>query len=224
MKHIAIIMAAGSGKRMGSDKPKQYLEIDGHPILYYSIKAFEDSFSDEIILVTRESDIEYCRKEIVEKYAFGKVAAVVAGGKERSDSVFNGLKAVSTSDSFVYIHDGARPFIDEELLERVKKSVEECNACVAAVPVTDTIKMSRGDGVVDSTIDRSLLWAAQTPQAFRYDVIMDAFSLFEKEKETSYDVQVTDDASIVEMYGNVPVKIVHGSYMNRKITTPEDLK
>lgn len=224
MKHIAIIMAAGSGKRMGSDRPKQYLEIDGYPILYYSIKAFEDAFFDEIILVTRNSDIDYCKKEIVDKYGFTKVSSVVSGGEERSDSVYNGLLAVSDKDCFVYIHDGARPFVDADVLERTKAKVEAFDACVVAVPAIDTIKMADKDGIVGKTLDRTVLWAAQTPQAFRYSVVMEAFSLYKKEKEKDPDIKVTDDASVVEIYGSVPVRIVEGNYKNKKITTPEDLK
>lgn len=220
MKHIAIIMAGGTGSRMGASCPKQYLELNGKPILFYTISAFEGSFFDEIILVTRAEDIEYCRKEIVDKYGFKKISQIVAGGAQRSDSVFNGISAVKTKESYIYIHDGARPFIEDEVLQRVKACVMMYNACVTAVPEKNTIKMITKEGYVAHTPDRSTLWNAQTPQAFRYDIIMEAYE--RKKGMPSYEC--TDDAMVVELFGKMPVKVVDGDYKNIKITTPEDME
>lgn len=220
MKHTAIVLAAGSGRRMGSECPKQYIEIDGKPILYYCLKALEDSFFDEIIVVTRESDLEYVSEEIVGKFSFVKVKSVVAGGKERYDSVYNGLLAVTERDTYVYLQDGARPFVSKEILERAKETVIQSDACVVCVPVKDTIKEADEAGNVVGTPRRETLWAAQTPQAFKYDVIKEAYDAMRADKDAS---GVTDDASVVERYGKVPVKIVMGDYSNIKITTPEDM-
>lgn len=222
MKHVAIVLAAGNGKRMGSDCPKQYIEIEGKPILYYCLKTFEESFMDEIIVVTRESDIDYVSKEIVVKYKLGKVSKVIAGGKERSDSVYNGLMAVDYSDSYVYIHDGARAFVSLSLLERTKVAVEEHEVCVVCVPTKDTIKVSDEQGNVLHTPKRSTLWCAQTPQAFKRSIILDAFKKMKADENN--DREITDDASVVEQYSDIPVKIVEGEYTNLKVTTPEDLE
>lgn len=218
MKHVAIVLAAGRGKRMGSDIPKQYLLLGGHPVLYYSLKTFEESFFDEIILVTAESEIEYCKKNIVEKYNFQKVKQIVAGGAERYHSVYAGLQVI-TDCSYVYIHDGARPFITQADLFKLKEVVEKEQACVAAMPVKDTIKQSNNDQYVESTPPRNLLWAIQTPQVFSYELVFDAYRrLMEAQIEG-----VTDDAMVVEAVTEHPVKLVETSYRNIKITTPEDL-
>lgn len=218
MKHVAIVLAAGRGKRMGSDIPKQYLPLGGHPVLYYSLKTFEESFLDEIILVTAESEIEYCRKNIVEKYKFQKVKQIVAGGAERYHSVYAGLQAM-TDCAYVYIHDGARPFITQKDLEKLKETVEKEQACVAAMPVKDTIKQSDGNQYVESTPPRNLLWAIQTPQVFSYNLVFDAYHRLLQENIEG----VTDDAMVVETMTDHPVKLVETSYCNIKITTPEDL-
>ena len=221
MKHIAIVLAAGSGKRMGTDCPKQYLELEGKPVLYYCLKTFEDSFMDEVILVTRPEDIEMCRRDIVNKYGFSKVSQIIAGGKERYESVYNGIQAVEDEDSYVYIHDGARAFITNEVLLKTKKAVEESSACLVCVPSKDTIKVSDSDGNVDNTPSRSRLWCAQTPQAFKREVLLKAFNTMMAKEG---DKDITDDASVVEKYSDVKVKIVEGDYTNIKITTPEDLQ
>lgn len=218
MKHVAIILAAGRGKRMGSDIPKQYLLLEEHPVLYYSLKIFEESFLDEIILVTAESEIEYCRKNIVEKYQFRKVKQIVAGGAERYHSVYEGLKVV-TDCSYVYIHDGARPFISQTDLLKLKEVVEAEQACVAAMPVKDTIKQSDANQYVANTPPRNLLWAIQTPQVFSYKLIFNAYNKLMEEQIEG----VTDDAMVLESMTNHRVKLVETSYQNIKITTPEDL-
>lgn len=220
MKITAIIPASGRGKRMQSEVAKQYMELCGKPLLYYAVKAFEDSPVDEIILVVSPGEETYVKEHIVEAFGFQKVTAVVAGGRERYHSVYNGVLAAEGSD-YVLIHDGARPMLTGELIKRLTDRVMECGACVAAVPVKDTIKEADAAGNVLGTPDRSRLFAVQTPQAFSYDLILQAYKkLFEGEAEAAF---VTDDASVVELLTEHPVKLVMGDYSNLKITTPEDL-
>ena len=150
----AIVLSAGSGKRMGTKVHKQYLLMGGKPVIYYSLRAFEDSgWIDEIILVCGAGEEAYCRKEIVERYGFSKVKKIIPGGTQRYDSVWNGLK--ETKDGYVYIHDGARPFVDEEIIRRAYECVSECQACVAGMPSKDTVKIADSDNVVAQTPDRS---------------------------------------------------------------------
>ncbi len=221
-KHIAMVMAAGEGTRIGGDVPKQFLELAGRPVLYYSLKVFEDSFLDEIVVVTNEGMEDYCRKEIVEKYGFSKVTRIVAGGRERYDSVYNGLKAMDDASGYdyVYIHDGARPFVDVEILERARQCVLETNACAAGMPVKDTIKVVDDLDFVSETPDRRHVWQIQTPQAFSYAVVLDAYDKLYADLDLE---GVTDDAMVVERTLAHPVKLFCGSYRNFKITTPEDL-
>ena len=219
-KCTAIVLAAGQGKRMGTKVQKQYLEIDGKPVLYYSLRAFEDSpIIDDIVLVVGEGQKEYCEKEILAKYGFGKVKKIVPGGTERYHSVWNGLKEIS-DEGYVFIHDGARPFINEEILNRVYKDVKECKACVVGMPVKDTIKLADAEGFVDQTPERSLVWMIQTPQVFETSLVKKAYGLLMEQE----NIQVTDDAMVVEKMLGYKVKLVQGSYENIKITTPEDLE
>ncbi len=221
-KHIAMVMAAGEGTRVGGDKPKQFLELAGNPLLYYSLKVFEDSFLDEIVVVTNEGMEDYCRKEIIEKYGFQKVTQIIAGGRERCDSVYRGLHAMDhvSGYDYVYIQDGARPFVDAEILERARQCVLETNACAAGMPVKDTIKVVDDRDFVFETPDRRRVWQIQTPQVFSYAVARDAYDkLYE-----GLDFEgITDDAMVVEQMLYHPVKLFRGSYRNFKITTPEDL-
>ena len=218
-KNAAIILAGGKGKRMHTRVPKQYLELQGYPVLYYTIKAFEDSFIDEIILVAGKDELQYCKEQIVEKYNFQKVKKIVSGGKERYHSVYEGLKALTSDTDIVYIHDGARPFVEQEVLERVKREMETSDACVVGMPVKDTIKLINKDRQITESPDRSLVWQAQTPQAFALPLIIDAF-----EKQMKEDCShITDDAMVVEKQLGLPVYMVEGSYRNIKITTQEDL-
>ena len=222
-KTVAIVLAAGRGKRMQSDVAKQYLLVRNKPVLYYSLKAFQDSLVDEIILVTAESEIAYCKEEIVEKYAFSKVSQIVAGGKERYHSVHNGLKACEDAD-IVLIHDGARPFVDDAIIARNINMVKEYGACVTGMPVKDTIKIADVEGYVQETPRRDLIWAIQTPQTFRYDLIRNAYDTFLNNEEANCkSYNVTDDAMVAELFGGLKVKLVEGSYNNVKITTPEDM-
>ena len=218
-KITAIVLAAGQGKRMHSKVQKQFLEIQDHPVLYYSLRCFQDSrLIDDIILVTGNDMISYCKNEIVDHYSFTKVSNVIAGGKERYDSVYQGLLACTDTD-YVFIHDGARPFITEEILERGLAGVRETGACVVGMPSKDTVKLSDEDGFVGMTPERKQVWTIQTPQIFSYDLIRKAHESIRK-KDMS---MITDDAMVVEQESGVKVRLVEGSYQNIKITTPEDL-
>lgn len=221
----AVVLAAGSGKRMGSSTKKQYLLMGGKPVLYYSLKAFEDSFIDEIILVTGAEDISYCQQELVEKYGFTKVSRVTEGGKERYHSVACGLTALSDCD-YIFIHDGARPFVTGEILERCLTDATEYGACVAGMPVKDTIKIADAKGMIRETPDRNLVWMVQTPQVFDASLIRSAYQklLAEEEKLLQQGIHITDDAMVVETLMRHPVKLTEGSYQNIKITTPEDMR
>lgn len=219
-KNTAIVLAAGQGKRMNSRVQKQFLEIGGRPVLYYSLRCFQNcSLIDDIILVTGEESIEYCRSEIVKKYGFHKVAHVIPGGKERYDSVYAGLCACEKSD-YVFIHDGARPFITEDILFRGMEAVRETGACVVGMPSKDTIKLSDEEGFILQTPDRKHVWMIQTPQIFSYSLIRQAHDNIRK-KDMS---MITDDAMVVEQETGARIRLVEGSYTNLKITTPEDLK
>lgn len=214
----AIILAGGSGKRMNTNTPKQYLMLDGKPLLYYSLKAFEKSLVNEIILVTKPGEEAYCRKEFVEQYGFQKVTSIVAGGKERYHSVLNGLQAVKNCD-YVMIHDGARPLITPHIIEQTAEAVKTYQACVVGMPVKDTMQIVNEIGVIMKTPKRSTVWQAQTPQAFAFSMVRDAYEKIVQESA----VEVTDDAMVVGHYYDVPVYMVEGSYTNIKVTTPEDI-
>lgn len=227
-KHtIAIVLAAGQGKRMNASVPKQYLLIKEKPILYYTLKTFENSFVDEIILVVAEGEEDYCRKNFVEEYNFTKITAIIAGGRERYHSVYQALSYISSTqkeESFVFVHDGARPFVSEAILQRTYEAAECKGACVVAVPVKDTIKIVGKEGMVQSTPDRAALWSVQTPQAFVYSKLKTAYDkMMEQEQRGQLNITVTDDAMVMETFGDIPVCVVEGSYENIKITTPDDL-
>ena len=215
----AIVLAAGQGKRMHSKIQKQFLEIGGKPVLYYSLHCFQESpLIRDIILVTGEEMISYCEQEIVKKYGFSKVRKVTAGGKERYDSVYAGLLCCQDTD-YVYIHDGARPFITEEMVQRGYEAVKRNNACVMGMPSKDTVKLAVSSGYVKETPDRKIVWNIQTPQIFSYDLIRGAYESIRKKDMTG----VTDDAMVVEQETGTKILLVEGSYQNIKITTPEDL-
>lgn len=226
-KCTAIVVAAGQGKRMGGKVEKQFLELQGKPIVYYSLAVFQESPEiDHIILVTREEQIGYCQREIVEKYGLSKVDAVIAGGEERYFSVWKGLQLVEHTmtqaerDGYLFVHDGVRPFVDEQMIERAIETLEEYQACVIGMPVKETIKIADQEGCVDYTPARKLVWSIQTPQAFRFQVVYAAYQALIDSGRTD----MTDDAMIVEAFTKVPVKIVEGSYHNIKLTTIEDLE
>lgn len=216
----AIVLAAGQGKRMGTKVHKQYLLLAGKPVLYYSLKAFQDSsVIDEVILVTGKDEEDYCREEIVKPYDFTKVTHIIEGGAERYHSVWNGLTVMS-EEGYVFIHDGARPFIDEEMIQRAYQTVLKEKACVVGEPMKATVKIIDDHGYIAQTPAREKVWMVQTPQVFETSLVKNAYAkLMENE-----DVQVTDDAMVVETFGNHPVKLIEGSYKNIKITTPDDLE
>ena len=224
-KCTAIVLAAGSGKRMSSDIAKQYMDLNGYPVIYYSLKAFEESFVDEIVLVTAASEIKYCQEEIVKRYCFNKITSVIAGGKERYHSVYNGLCAVSTDTDYVFIHDSARPGLTQDILERALATVKAYHVAIASMPVKDTIKIADEDGFVVSTPKRSSLYLMQTPQVFELVSIKRAYEklISEEEKVLESGLEITDDAMVMEEFGEHPVRLCEGSYRNIKITTPEDL-
>ena len=222
-RFAAIVLSAGTGTRMKSNVPKQYLPLEDKPVIYYSLKAFEDSAVDEIVLVTGADDVDYCRTEIVEKFHFKKVKAIVPGGKERYDSVFEGLKALHDID-YVLIHDGARPLVTQDIIERSMRAVESEQACVVGMPVKDTIKIIDDENYANRTPDRKHLWLVQTPQSFSYDVIRKAYDVLFARQNAGEDIPaITDDAMLAEQMLGIKVKLIEGSYENIKITTPEDI-
>lgn len=226
MKTTAIVLAAGQGKRMGSDVAKQFLLLDGKPVLYYSLKNFEESLVDDVILVTGDGMQDYCRENIVKKYGFQKVRSIVTGGKERYHSVAYGLRAVESDCDYVLIHDGARPFANPSIIERGMEAVVKYGACVVGMPVKDTIKISDENGFCESTPNRNRVWLIQTPQIFSYPLIHGAYEklLQEEKRLLEKGVAITDDAMVAELFTDHKVKFVEGSYQNIKLTTPEDLE
>jgi len=217
-KVIAVIPAAGLGQRMGSTTHKQYLKLRGIPILVHCLRTFAAHPQiDEIIIVAPEEQIDFCRWDIVHAYNIDKVSALVRGGAQRQDSVRNGVRACQCSaDDIILIHDGVRPLIEAETITAVIDGVRKHNACIVGVPLKDTVKVVQ-DGIIHSTLQRSGLWAAQTPQGFRCRLIAAAH-----EQALAGGFNATDDASVLEWLGH-PVVMLEGSYANLKITTPEDL-
>ena len=233
-KRTAIVLSAGSGKRMNTETKKQYLLIKDKPIIYYSLDTFQQSsIIDEIVLVASADDMSFVKEEIVDKYGFTKVSHIVSGGKERYNSVYNGLMCCKDSE-YVFIHDGARPFITEEILKRTMGVLEEYGSAVVGMPVKDTIKIVDEDNVVLDTPNRKTVWQVQTPQCFKADIVIPAYQKLIDEENSGEllkrGIQVTDDAMVVEtfyseeMSDNFSVRLVEGSYENIKITTPDDLK
>lgn len=219
-KYISVVLpASGIGKRMKSNVNKQFILLREKPILAYTIEKFDNNeYIDEIIVVTREEEKEYCLNEIVKKYNFRKVTNIVGGGAERQDSVYKGLLAVNSSCDIVLIHDGVRPFVrDEDIINSID-GVLKYKACVIGTPVKDTIKKVNVEGDIVETPARSTLWTVQTPQSFYYDIVLKAYDEAIKNK-----IMGTDDSMLVEKLG-YKVRIIEGSYSNIKITTPEDLK
>jgi 2-C-methyl-D-erythritol 4-phosphate cytidylyltransferase len=216
----AIILAAGKGQRMGTELPKQFLSMGDDMLLTKTIRVSEESsVIQDIVLVTSEDWIGFCKTEIVDREGFRKVRKIVAGGKERYDSVYQGLLACPNAD-YVFIHDGARPFVTEEILVRTQEAVEKYEACAVGIPSKDTVKIVDEDGFVESTPPRENVWNIQTPQAFSYPLIRAAYEVVRDNNMTG----ITDDAMIIERSRLAKVKLVMGSYYNIKITTPEDMK
>ena len=225
IKATAIVLAAGQGKRMQSKVQKQYMLLEGKPILYYSLKAFEESFVDNIVIVVGKGEEEYVKKEIIDKYGLKKITAITNGGKERYHSVAAGIEAINWDCDYCMIHDGARPFLTQQILKRAIEGAKETKACVVGMPVKDTIKIVDENHDVESTPNRSRVWLVQTPQTFDFSLIKNAYErlIQEEEKLIHNGVQITDDAMVVEYFENIKVRLVEGSYTNIKITTPDDL-
>lgn len=220
MKVIALIPAAGMGRRMAAGINKQYLLLGGKPIVAHTVSIFQEMEGvDEVYLVIPAEEIPYCREQVVERYGLTKVRSIVPGGAERQHSVLNGLRALEdvSDDDVILIHDGVRPFIPVRVIEEAVAVARKHDGALVAVPAKDTIKLV-AEGVVTETPPRERLWLAQTPQAFRYGIIRQAH-----ESAASADYLGTDDASLVERLG-LKVHVVQGDYRNIKITTPEDMQ
>lgn len=218
MKTVALIPAGGVGKRLKAQKAKQYLLLDHLPVLVHTLKVFQQAkVIDEIVLILPPDDVASAQQQLINKYGLTKVTAVVAGGKERQDSVRNGLAAINGKCDIVVIHDAVRPFVTEELIKQVVAAAKTTGAASVGVKAKDTIKETKKDNLVAATIPRQNLWLTQTPQAFKFELLKKAY-------KAAYDKKFygTDDASLVERIGS-KVKMIDGSYENIKITTPEDL-
>lgn len=247
-KMIAIVLAAGAGKRMNSKVAKQYMELNGKPVLWYALQAFSQSeLVSHIVLVVGHGEEDYVKEEIVDRYGFEKVALICEGGAERYLSVWNGLQAISAKGlledavqerkedasggrdvkdhTYIAIHDGARPFVTQQIIEDTLCAAKEYGACVAGMPVKDTIKIADEEGFAQTTPKRDLVWAVQTPQVFDGQLIYSAYEklLRNLEELIAKGIAITDDAMVVEHMTGEKVKLVKASYENIKITTPEDL-
>lgn len=223
---VAIILAAGSGSRMNSDVAKQYIKLNNREIVSYAIEAFNNHPSiDRIALVAREHELEYCKKEIVDRYGYKKVDILCVGGAERYLSVYNGLKSFGklSEDEVVIVHDGARPFVTAQMITDVIAAAKQNGAATTAMPVKDTIKIVDENKFGIETPERKYVYQVQTPQAFSYGIMLDAYTTMLAESE-GVNYKITDDTMLVEQYKGVRSKLVPGSYENIKITTPEDLK
>lgn len=213
----AVIVAAGKGKRMGTEISKQFLPLGGKEILAHTVEKFEQTAAIRDIVLVTGVDSQQDVQDMVQEYGWNKVVSVTVGGRERQDSVYNGLKQVSKDTEIVLIHDGVRPFVTEEILEDSIAVALEMGGCVAGVPTKDTIKVCNAENIAIATPDRSTLWQIQTPQTFRKDLILQAYEAAKADGFVG-----TDDASLAEHSG-YPVKVIMGSYRNIKITTKEDM-
>ena len=216
-KITAIIAAAGKGQRMNRGINKQFIILKGKPVLMHTLEVFDNHpLVEKIVIVTGKDEIKFCQENILKRFNFQKRIKVVAGGKERQDSVYNGLQEVNES-GLVIIHDGARPFLTKDMISSLSVSAKKYGAAIIGVPVKDTVKIVDEEQFVQGTPDRRTLWLIQTPQCFKREVILKAHEVAKSE-----GFYGTDDASLVERIG-IKVKILTGSYENIKITTPEDL-
>jgi len=215
----ALIVAAGKGLRMQSEISKQYLLLAAQPILCHTLRVFDRCEAiDSICLVVPESDLAFCRQEILPSAGLGKAIKLVAGGLERHHSVYNGLQAMDAGTEIVVIHDGVRPFVDEAQIRASIEGARRFGACILAIPARDTLKHADSSNLVIDTLERETVWLAQTPQTFQFSLIRQAH-----ESASRAGYAGTDDAVLVERMGK-PVKIIEGSPMNIKITSPEDFK
>ena len=228
----AIVLAAGAGKRMQSTVAKQYLMLREKPVIWYALHTFEKSETiDAIILVVGKGEVDFCQENIVDKYGFSKVVAVIEGGAERYLSVWEGISwmqkyQTAQKEEYVFIHDGARPFVSEQVIGKTYEAAKEFGASVAGMPVKDTIKIVDGEGFAMQTPNRKTVWAVQTPQVFEKNLITEAYGklMAQLEELKESGIEITDDAMVVETMTSKRVKLVEASYENIKITTPEDMK
>ena len=210
----AIVLAAGKGKRFGLKVPKVFSNLGGKPVISFSLSVLNRHPKVNEIIVVASAESKKKLEEVIRKYRINKVQKIVLGGKERQDSVLSGLRSISRDADYVLIHDGARPFIDADMVSRLCLAAKKTGASIAAVKVKNTIKEARNQVVV-STLRRDNLWEVQTPQVFRKEIILKAYG-------SMGHLEVTDDAMLVERIG-IAVRVSQGSYSNIKITTPEDL-
>jgi 2-C-methyl-D-erythritol 4-phosphate cytidylyltransferase len=218
MRTVAIVPAAGTGNRMGGERSKQYLTLAGMPILVHTLKVFDECpLVDGLLVVVPPQDIEFVRDTVLEPWRLKKVAGVIAGGKERQDSVRAGVEALDRETDLVIVHDAVRPFITIELISQCIRAAREEGAITVGVPAKDTVKEVAPDGRVLRTCDRSLMWLTQTPQAFRRNIIENAHRAAVRD-----GFRGTDDTSLVERLG-IAVRMIRGEYSNIKIPTPDDL-
>ncbi|MDE5747146.1 MAG: 2-C-methyl-D-erythritol 4-phosphate cytidylyltransferase [Acetatifactor sp.] len=230
----AVVLAAGSGSRMHSSVPKQFMELEGKPLIWYALKAVErSSIIDDCILVTGAGDLSYMRQEIVEKYGFSKVDKITAGGSQRFESVARALEVLENGElrtpnreGYVFIHDGARPFLTEKILEDTYAAAYAYGACVAAMPSKDTVKLADSEGYAVQTPNRNSVWLVQTPQVFEVQMICEAYRMLMGQLPLlrQQGIEITDDAMVVETMLHRHVKLVQASYKNIKVTTPEDMR
>jgi 2-C-methyl-D-erythritol 4-phosphate cytidylyltransferase len=214
----AIIVAAGMGIRMKGATRKQYLNLAGQPVLSYPLIAFDDcALIEEIFLVIPKEDFNDCRNNIISLLDLRKRVHLVPGGVHRQDSVFNGLLSVSKNTDIIVIHDGVRPFIRSEDLTACILCAKDVGGCILGTPASDTLKRVEKSQIIEETLDRENIWLTQTPQAFKYDLILKAHEAAKRD-----GVIGTDDASLVERLGK-DVKIINGTKYNIKITVQEDL-
>ena len=217
---IAVIPAAGLGARLGSPKAKQFLDLCGKPMLAVTLERFQKcDLVDRIVVVVPESDVEYCRYEIVERYSLSKIVKVIVGGQMRQDSVRKGIEAIENSCRWILIHDGVRPLVTEGLIAKVINAAKEFRAVITGLPVKDTVKEVDERGRVAKSLDRRHVWAIQTPHVFRCEDI----HLAHQEALKHGWVGATDDAHLVEKLG-IPIEVIEGDETNIKVTTPKDLE
>jgi 2-C-methyl-D-erythritol 4-phosphate cytidylyltransferase len=218
MKITSIIVAAGLGRRMEEETSKPYLLLNNKPIIYYTLLKFSKvSEINEIILVVEEKKIEFCKEEIIKRYKLNKVKKVISGGRERQDSVFNGLKEVEKDTHFVLIHDGVRPFIEIKLIKEIISKVKKEKAVTFGRRVSDTLAVKGRNLYISKNLERKNIYTLETPQAFEYSLIWNAYQKAYKDRFYGYD-----DSSLVVRMGE-KVKILENRMMNMKITYKEDL-
>jgi 2-C-methyl-D-erythritol 4-phosphate cytidylyltransferase len=215
----AIIVAAGQGRRMNDPVRKQYHTLSGLPVVVHTLRVFDAcSDIDEIIFCVPARDIDYCRDELISPANLNRPVAVVAGGPTRQESVFNGLQAIDANNGIAVIHDGVRPFVSADQITACLQGAAKHGACILGIPAFDTLKHVNEDHIILETVKRDTVWMAQTPQAFRYDLIAKAH-----QHARQHNLRATDDASLLEHIG-VSAKIIPGSRLNLKITDQDDLK